>query len=197
MTKRITLKAIDTKLAMFVTNRDALRQLGHEIGLMIFMHAAPAEVSPDCNATGDCTRAIALVKEMPKSWQPQMELWFKLFTPIRVVSKNDKCEYDPKYKKLSPEEKLAWWKIVDANENPFWTVMGEPEVKTFSFEDLLKLIPGLAKRIEKQIDEHKIKDEDVASAKAMADQLKVLTFKRVKADKPDNDAAAAMAAAAA
>ena len=83
-------KIIDRKIATFITNRDKLKNLGHEIAMMIFDHA---------NEHGDCTRAIKLAKALPNSWQPQMEAWFKAFSPIRVVIKNDKCEFDPAFKK--------------------------------------------------------------------------------------------------
>jgi len=182
----ITLARIDQKIGTFTTNRKALAGLGHEVAMMIFMHAAPKEVSSDCNGTGDCTRALSLTAQMPKSWAGQMEDWFKAYTPIRVVTKNKKCEYDPAYKKLTAEEKLTWWKLEDANLNPFHEIeeQGPADAKILTFEQLLILVEGMAKRIEKQAEEGKISADDVESAKAMAAKLRGTKFNRVK---PAND----------
>lgn len=111
----ITAKAIKAKIKTFSTNRAKLQALGHEIGMMILNHAAPIGAGPNACGTNDCTQAIALIREMPKSWQVQMTEWFKVFSPIRVVVKNDKCEYDPAYKKLpTAAEKLNAWNLAGA-----------------------------------------------------------------------------------
>ena len=186
LTNKITLAMIDEKIGTFTTNRKALQGLGHEILMLIFRHAAPKEVSEDCMGSGDCTRAIKLIKQMPKSWQVQAVNWFKAFTPVRVVVKNDKCEFDPAYKKLTKEEKLTWWKLEEANTTPFYE-LDEPDVKdnTLGFEALLKMVEGMAKRIEKRIEEGEVKEEDILTAKDVAARLKGFKIKRVK-PKPAN-----------
>jgi len=205
-TNRITLAQIDGEIATFTTNRKALAALGHNIGMMILRHAAPVEVNDDCQGSGDCTRALKLVKAMPKSWAAGMELWLKAFSPIRVVAKNDKCEFDPAYKKLSKEEKLTWWKLAEAAETTFLEM--EPDVKNddpLPLEALLKMLEQRAKRITTDANDGKIAEKDVAAALLMADDLVKLSKKKYRSaakPKADNndapvDAAEAMAAAAA
>ena len=186
LTNKITLAMIDEKIGTFTTNRKALQSLGHEILMLIFRHAAPKEVSEDCMGSGDCTRAIKLIKQMPKSWQVQAVNWFKAFTPVRVVVKNDKCEFDPAYKRLTKEEKLTWWKLEEANITPFYE-SDEPDPKdnTLDFEALLKMVEGMAKRIEKRVEAGEVKEEDILTAKDVAARLKGFKVKRVK-PKPAN-----------
>lgn len=193
----ITLAAIDSKIGTFTTNRKALASLGHEIAMMIFMHAAPKEVSSDCNGTGDCTRALPLMQQLPKSWAAQMDNWLRLYTPIRVVVRNNKCEYDPAYKKLTAEEKLTWWKIEEANLNPFYE-LNKPDLeeKLLTFEELLKMVESMAKRIETRVKDNDVADEDKESALAMAATLRKVKFDRVKADNANEAGDEANAAAA-
>lgn len=183
-----TLKQIDAKIATFTTNRAKLQTLGHEIAMMIFLHAAPAAVGPDCMGTGDCTRAIKLAKAMPKSWATQIENWLIANTPIRVVTKNDKCEYDPAYKKLSAEDKLTWWKLEQANTTPFYE-LEEPESATtiLDFAALLKMVSGLSARIEKKIEAGEVKPEDVLSAQAVAVALSGLKVEKVVGTATNDD----------
>lgn len=164
-------KVIDRKIATFITNRDKLKNLGHEIAMLIFDHAA---------AHGDCTRAIKLAKALPNSWQPQMEAWFKAFSPIRVVIKNDKCEFEPAYKKATADNKAAFWDREAANATPFFELMEEPKVdKVLDFAALVALVQRVGKQIEKKIEDGKVADEDVESAKSIARAVSSLTFTRV------------------
>lgn len=177
-TEKAALKAIDAKIATFRVNRDKLKKLGHEIAVLIMSHA---------NTHGDCTRALKLAGEFPKSWQPQIAAWFKAFSPIRVVVVNGKCEYDPAYKKLSPKDKLDWWKLDEAEATPFWEVLKEPEAaKVMDFEALMKLVKHLGSKIEKQINEGNVKPEDTESAKALVIQLEGLKVERVKVNPASN-----------
>lgn len=183
----ITLKQIDNKIDTFTTNRDKLKALGHEIAMMIIRHAAPAAL-PDCDGTGDCTRALKLAKAMPNSWEAQLVAWFKEYTPIRIVTKNDKCEYDPKYKALSPEEKLTWWKIEDSNTTPFYDFMAEPKAdKVYDFKALVEMVTRLGKQIEKKIEDGKVKPEDVADAMIIATTVEGLRFQRKAKVVQDNN----------
>jgi hypothetical protein len=181
-----TLKAIDNKIATFSTNRVKLQQLGHEIAMLIFMHAAPKEVSEDCGGTGDCTRAVKLAAQMPKSWQTQLENWFKAYTPIRVVTKNNKCEYDPKYKsEKDVDAKLAFWKLEEANNNPFYG-FEEPDAAKdpLTLKQILAMIPTFAGRIEKlandPIEKGGVIPEDKAEALLVAEALKAFNFASAK-----------------
>lgn len=189
----ITSKQIRAKIATFSTNRAKLQVLGHEIAMMIVNHAAPIGAGPNACGTNDCSLAIKLAKEMPKSWQAQLELWFKTFTPIRVIVKNDKCEYDPAYKKLTTaDERLTAWRIGDAQATPFYELSEEPDVeKSYTFEELVKMFQSLGTRIKNKIDNGEVKEEDVADAKEMSDRLSKITFTRKpKTVKAANDTAA-------
>ena len=178
-TNRITLKQIDTEIVTFTTSRKALETHGHNIAMMIIRHAAPAEVNDDCNGSGDCTRALKLVKAMPKSWAAGLEAWFKAFTPIRVVAKNDKCEFDPAYKKLSKEEKVKWWNLEEAAQTSFIDL--EPDVapaKPLDLTALLKLLERQADSLDKKAEDGKIVEHDVAIATQMAAELRKLAGKK-------------------
>jgi hypothetical protein len=182
-----TLKAIDNKIATFSTNRAKLQSLGHEIAMLIFMHAAPTQISDDCSGTGDCTRAVKLAAQMPKSWQTQLENWFKAYTPIRIVTKNNKCEYAPKYKaEKDVDAKLAFWKLEEANNNPFYG-FEEPESAKESptLARLLAMIEGLAGRIDKLADKKEAEggviDADKPQAKMVVAALKAMDFSKIKA----------------
>lgn len=164
-------KIIDRKIATFVTNRDKLKNLGHEIAMMVFDHA---------NEHGDCTRAIKLAKALPNSWQPQMEAWFKAFSPIRVIIKNDKCEFDPAFKKATAENKAGFWDRETALATPFFDLMEEPKVdKVLDFAALVALVHRVVKQIEKKVEEGKVAPEDVESAKSIARTVSGLSFQRV------------------
>lgn len=194
-TNKITLKQIDERLG-------EVRRLGtefnlyiHETALLIFRHAAPKEVNEDCQGSGDCTRAVRLVRAMPASMRRTMLIqWFHDFTPIRIKLSDhgDKCEFDPKYKKLSKEDKLSWWKAEEAAESPFHVLAEEtPETKAFDFSAILKMVESLAKRIEKKLEKGEVPPEDVESAKAAASAIHGLHLVRVKKpEAPANDEAA-------
>jgi hypothetical protein len=177
----VTLAKIDAQIASFTTNRNKLRELGHEIGMMILRHAAPKEVSDDCSGSGDCTRALKLMREMPKSWAAQMDNWFRQFSPIRVVVKNDKCEFDPAYKKLSKDDKLKAWRLEDAAQTPFYE-LDEPEVqgKPLDFMALVKMVEQLSKRIETRVEKGEVLEEDIPSALDIAKRLSGLKLKRIR-----------------
>lgn len=187
---KITLAKIDAEIGTFTTNRETLKNLGHTIAMMIFMHAAPKEISDDCNGTGDCTRALTLHDELPKSWAPQFKTWLGLYTPIRLNSSAGNVGYDPKYKKLSAEEKLSWWKLEEANTNPFWTTEEEREPKAFDFKAMKKMIERLPDQIAKKIEKGLVPADDLASAMALIDKLEGFTVTRVKTtSKPKTDGA--------
>ncbi len=164
-------KIIDKKIATFTTNLSKIKQNGHEIAMLIFDHA---------HEHSDCTRAIKLASAMPNSWQPQIEAWFKAFSPIRVVMKNGKCELSPEYKKATAENKADFWDRESALATPFYEIMEEPKVdKEYDFAALVEMVARIAKQIDKKIEEGKVKPEDKLSAEAISTQIKALNFKRV------------------
>jgi len=189
-TNKITLAQIDAKIATFSTNRKALQFLAHDIAMLVLRHSAPKEVNDDCVGSGDCTRALALMEQMPKSWAAQMDNFFRLYSPIRVIVKNKKCGFDLDYKKLSAADKLTWWKLDQAAQNPFYE-LDEPDAKSsvLDFEALVKLIESTAKRIEKRVEAGEVKEDDVLSALDIAAKLKGLKIKRIKPAPANEDAA--------
>lgn len=180
----ITLKQIDTQIAQVKTLGREYNALIHETGMMIVRHAAPKEIDVDCQGSGDCTRAVKLVRAMPASMRrTTLIAWFKEFTPIRIkLSDNgDKCEFDPKYKKLSKEDKLSWWRVEDAAETPFYDIAEQvPEEKSYDFAALLKMVERLGSQIQKKVDEGKVKADDVPSALALITAVSGLKVERVK-----------------
>lgn len=171
----MSLKQIDRQIATFSQNKQKLQELGHTIAMMIFDHAVQH---------ADCTRALALATEMPKSWKSQLEEWFRTFTPIIVVEKNGKVGFDPKYLKLrkeNPEEAAKMWNREGAEETPFHK-LNEPDndPKEYDFAALVKMVEGLSKRIETQVEKGHVKPEDTESAKAISRTLAGLNFQRVK-----------------
>lgn len=176
----ITLKAIDAKITTFSTNKVALQKLGHEIAMMIVRHAAPASL-PDCDGSADVTRALKLAKQMPKSWQPQLIEWFKTYTPVIVVVKNDKCGLDPAYKELDKKDKPAAWKLEEAENNPFYE-LDEPEVtgKVLTIDQLIALFTKVPDLIDKKIKEGLVKAEDVEKAKTLETFARGINFDAVK-----------------
>lgn len=185
----VTLKQIDTQIGQVKSLGREYNTLIHETALMIFYHAAPKEISDDCVGAGNCTRAVKLVRAMPASMRrTTLIAWFKEFTPIRIkLSDNgDKCEFDPAYKKLSKEDKLAWWKLEEAGETPFYEIAENvPEEKSYDFAALLKMVERLGSQIQKKVDEGKVKPEDVPSALALVTAVSGLKVERVK-PKADN-----------
>ena len=176
----MSVKNIDKKIATFTSNVGKLKSLGHEIAMMIFDHAL---------AHGDCTRAIKLASAMPNSWQPQIEAWFKAFSPIRVVIKNNKCELDPAYKKATDANKADFWDRDSALATPFYLLQDEAEVKskTYDFAALVAMVQNLSKSINKKIEEGKVPEADIASAKAIAATVASLNLQRVRTPEVKQD----------
>lgn len=186
---KITLKAIDTAIGAFTTNRDKLRQQAHDIAMMIFYHAAPKGVSDDCQGTGDCTRALKLLEAMPASWAQQMNQWFRDMTPIRINSNAGNVGFDPKYKKETAENKLHWWKLEEANSTPYFEHKAEDRTRIDILDTakMLKMADQLASRIEKKLQEDEVKPEDEATARTLIAYIRKATAAKIVLDVPSND----------
>lgn len=183
---KVTLAKIDKAIETFTTNRDKLMDAVDNISAMVFYHAAPAALHDDCSGSGDWSRILKLSKLMPKSWQSQLEAKLKQFTPVRLVTKNDKCEYDPAYKKLSAEDKLKAWDMEGFMSTSFRDfVEPESEKPAKTFEELVAMVASLGKRINTMAEEGRVPERDLVSAKALAERLSTFTFKRVKANNDD------------
>lgn len=173
----MSLKTIDGNIKRIVTNAAKLNQLIHTTAMLIVEHA---------KEHGDCTRAQTLVNAMPASMRKTMlVLWFSTFTPI--VVKADDTAWNAKMHKEGTKLFVPF-DLDAARETPFFTLAEQnPEAKILDFAALVKLVEGLGKRIESKIEKGEVKEEDKASAKAIADRINSLKFEPVKAD---NDAAA-------
>lgn len=195
-----TLKNIDKAIAKFATTAAAVNVMAHNIAMMIFNHAAPEAVGPDCQGTGDCTRAVRLVRAMPASFRRSMMIeWFRDNTPIRIKlsDSGDKCEYDPAYKKLSTEDKVKAWNLENANTIPFYEIAERtPEEKPFDFAAMLKFVEATAKRVEGMIEKGRVPEADVPTAKALVEKLAKVRVTRVTTnDNPASGAASSTGAA--
>jgi len=167
-------KIIDKKISSFITNQGKLKALGHEIALMIFDHAYEHS---------DCTRAIKLCKAMPNSWQPQLVAWFKAFSPVIVVVKNDKCELSAAFKAATAPNKPSFWDRVAASETPFFDLTEEPTLdKEYDLAALLKMVERLSAVITKKIDDGKVKVEDIETARSLATAIAGVKVQRVRAN---------------
>jgi hypothetical protein len=194
MNNKLNNKAIDEAITSFTTNRDKLRDQAHVIAMMIFYHAAPAAISDECNGTGDCTRLPSFVAALPRGWADLMKTWFTAYTPIRLSSDGKNAGYDKKYQKLTPEQKLDWWKLEDANVSTFDTLSDDNGngIRILDFDGMVKMVHQLAKRIEVAASDEAnrtvVKPEDVLTAHAIASALNGLKFERVAAEQaPANE----------
>jgi len=183
-----TLKQIDGAIAKFATSAAALNQQCHTVAMMIFRHAAPKLAGSDCEGTGDCTRAVKLVRAMPASFRRTMMIdWFAKNSPIRIKlgDSGDKCQYDPKYSKLTAEEKLNCWNLENANSERFYDLADKtPEEKIFNLAAMIKFVEGLGKRIEKSIEKGEIPSDDMETALALDAKLKALRVTPIKPKNP-------------
>jgi hypothetical protein len=124
--------------------------------------------------------------------------WFRKYTPIvvKLSDNGDKVGFDPKYKKLDPKDKATarrpdgslWWDIESAESDPFFSIADRtPEEKTYTLEELLKMVHNLGGRIEKLIDKGEIPETDLEGAQAIVSGLE--GFKVApKAEKPEDAA---------
>lgn len=188
----ITLKEIDSRLSTVKTMGRDFNTYIHDTAMMISLHAAPKDASSDASGSGNCTRAVKLVRNMPASMRrTMMILWFETFTPIRIkLSDNgDRCEYDPKYKKLTPEDKLSWWKLEEAAETAFYDLadtVNETD-KTYNLAALLEMIKRVSKQITSKIDDGKVAVADLPGANALIAAISAIALPVVKAKADNND----------
>lgn len=188
----ITNTMIDAEIAIFTTDRNKLRDRGHTIAMMIVNHAAPEDAGVNAQGTGDCTRALKLANEMPKSWAAQLSSWFAAFSPIRLVG--TKVAYDDEYKKLkiTPEmnaeqkaeirdERLKWWKLEEAALQPFHTFdEPSPVAKILDLAGIIKWLEQQANSLEKKADDGKVSEAEIETAKAVAGQIRAIRVQHVE-----------------
>ncbi len=170
------LKDINKNIKLITTAGARLNVLIHETAMLIVMHA---------KEHNDCSPALRLAFAMPASMRRQMlVMWFQTFTPIRMNLDNNKVGL------LKPEQKgYTPFDLEAADATPFY-VMAEQNKegsnKTYDFAALVAMVSSLSKRIDKMVEENKVKEEDTASAKAISERLSSLKFVpvAVKKDAP-------------
>jgi hypothetical protein len=171
------LKAIDAATVKFTTNAAKLNDQAHSLALSILKHAAPVDAGGFGH--GDCTRALMLVKAMPASMRRTMLIqWFAKYSPIAVKlsDQGDNVGYTASYGKLTTDAaKLSKWDIAGADAEPFWKLAeGTPEEKVYDLKTLLKMLEGLAKRIDAIADKDGIEPTVAAHAKRIAGEVRTI-----------------------
>jgi hypothetical protein len=166
----MSLKIIQKNIKTIVTNANKLNVLIHTTAVLVLEHA---------NEHGDCTTALDLVNAMPASMRRTMLVqWFETYSPIRF---NMKDGLAVKVGLLKAAAKNFTPFDIDAGrEMPFYTLAEQnPEGKVLDFDAILKLVQGMAKRIDKQVEDGKVKPEDIESAKAASIAIQGLRLVRV------------------
>lgn len=153
------LKAIDRAIASFTTNAGKLNRQCHQIAMGIMHHAF---------ATGDCTRALTLVKAMPASMRRTMLIaWFAKHSPITVKLGDDERVGLNKGKNANPFD------LEGADDEPFYALAeATPEEKQFDLATLIKMVEGLTKRIDAKLAE--LPEGDKALGERVVVQLKAV-----------------------
>lgn len=190
-----TSKEIRSEIKAFTTDRDALKSKAHSILMDILYHAAPKAVHQDAGGSGDATLALAMLKELPKSWAEQARQWLEEFSPIRAFPSRDVCGLADKYKALTTkEEKYTHWKLEEAAETPFYDFAREPDVVLIGTDKVIGWNVAQAKAWQKKIDENKLKEEAIEPTRRLIEAL--LSFnlsapKKANDDQPVGEAAVA------
>lgn len=152
----------------------------------LFVHETAMMIANHAKEHGDCSTAQGLVMAMPASIRREMLImWFTRFTPI-VVKNDDKWE--AKMHKVGTKLYVEW-NLEEADATPFFKLAEEnKEAAPLTFEQMVKMVEGLAKRIEKKIENGEVEQADVASAHAIAAKIAGLKLTRVKASNDSDDA---------
>lgn len=154
-----TLKKIDANLKRITTNGHKLNVLIHDTGMLILEHA---------KEHGDCTRALSLVKAMPASMRRTMLIqWIETFSPIRVRFNDDKVGMlKEKAKTYTPFD------LKGAAATPFYEMAeATPEKAPLTYEQVLAMLPALAKRIQKRAEEGEIEENAIEKSLKLAKAL--------------------------
>ncbi len=179
-----SLKTIDGNIALVRKNGDALNNLIHETAMMILHHAAPKDKGGEGH--GDCSRAQFLVMAMPASMRrTSLIAWFEKYSPVVVKNSTDwNAQLQPKVFNTGKANPLYRdWNLEGANNEPFWQIANAQReiAPPKSFDDLISQVQNMTRRIEREINENRVKPEDLESARAMLKTLESLHFTKVKA----------------
>lgn len=173
---RITLKAIDARIAKVAKLGSEYNVFIHDTACMILAHAAGA-------GAGDVSRVTTLLAAMPNSMRKTaMRRWLTLYSPVALDGGKDGKPFSARlseaYKAIKDDaKKAAAWKLADAAANPFYTIADAvPEEKEYSLAALVKMIQGYGKRIDAKIEKGEVPANDVEAARKLARQVEGFAF---------------------
>jgi hypothetical protein len=175
----MSLKKIDANLVTIRKNGDEINRLIHDTAVMILVHA---------KEHGDCSRAQMLVMAMPASFRrTSLIAWFTEYSPIVTKNADDwnARMQKPETATGKPNPLFKPFNIEAAKNDPWYEHANrnrEANSKPLTFEELVQQVQNFSNRIIRQIDENKVADEDLESAKALARTLEDLHFTKVKKD---------------
>lgn len=170
----MSLKLINNNIRRIRLNGEKLNALIHDTAMLVL-----AFVQEHRNATP----AQQLVMAMPASMRRSMLIaWFEKFSPINV---KDSADFNGKIKR-EDNKTFVPFNLVGAAEEPFWKMAEATPERVYSFEKLLELAQKMGKTIEKKIEDGKVPEEDITSARVLASTLATLSVERVKAPEPAN-----------
>jgi hypothetical protein len=177
----ITLKQIDSNIKRIATTGAKLNILIHETALAILVHAAPKDQGGEGH--GDVSRAQTLVMAMPASMRrTELIRWFTDYSPIVVKNNEDwnSKMHKPETVAGAPNPLYRPFNIEAATANPFYErANANPEREPMAFEDMVKMVERLGKRIEKQLEDGLVKEGDEESAKAVVRTIAGLKLERI------------------
>ena len=171
----MSLKIIQKNIKSIVTSSAKLNVLIHTTAVLVAEHARPQADG----GHGDCSTAKDLINAMPASMRRTMlKLWFETYTPIRFQMKDGLAV---KVGMLKDTAKgFTPFDIEAGRETPFYTLAeGNPEGKVLDFDAILKMLAGMAARIDKKIESGDVKEEDIPSARAASVAIAGLKLVRV------------------
>ena len=87
-----------------------------------------------------------------------------------------------------------WWNVEGAETEPFYLLAERtPETGPKSLEELLKMVAGISKRIDKMVEKNDVVEGDVELAKVLSAQLSSIKIERPKASNDTNPTEVAVA----
>jgi hypothetical protein len=180
MANKLTVAEIKANIVTIAKNAAELNILVHDTAMGILHHA---------KAHGDATLAQALVMCLPSTLRrTQLIGWFSDYSPLAL--KNDADWPGKVIKKAKIGER--GYLIADADKKP-WYVRAdenkETDAKTYTLDQLIAIVRGYSKKINKKLEDKEIDGNDVIAARMFASYLadmaipdfKILAYKAKEA----------------
>lgn len=164
---RVTLKVIDRNIALVRTSGNAFNALVQSTIIAVLLHA---------QATGDCTRALALVNAMPKSTKRGAVInTFADFSPIGMnLSKGNVGFHKEGSKLYKPFD------IKGAIANPWFErdEVKKEDLPDTTLEQAHKYVFQLAAKLQKRVDAGEVAANDKDAISATIVDLKAIGSKQ-------------------